>query len=45
LDFHRTPRCVDSASELNQNAIASGLDDAAAVRGNPGIEKRLSKHL
>ena len=45
LDFYRTARCVDSTSELDQHAIASGLDDAAAVRGDPRIDKRLSKRL
>ena len=45
LDFHRTARGIDSTSEFDQHAIAGGLDDATAVRGDPGIDNRLSKCL
>jgi hypothetical protein len=45
LDFHPATRRVDCAGELDQHAIAGGLDDAATVGSNPGIDKRLSKRL
>ena len=45
LNFHRTARCIDRAGELDQHAVAGGLDDATAVRGNPGIDKLLPKRL
>src|ERR1700731_3467417 len=45
LDRHSTARCIDCAGELDQHAIAGGLDDAAAVGGDPRIDKRLSKRL
>ena len=45
LDFHRTARRIDSTGEFDQHAITGGLDDATAVRGDPGIDKRLSERL
>jgi hypothetical protein len=45
LDFHRTARCIDGACELDQHAIASGLDDATAMRRNSGIDERFSERL
>ena len=45
LDFHRTARRIDCACELDQHAVAGGLDDAAAVAGDSGIDKRSSERL
>ena len=45
LDFHRAAHRIDSAGELDQHAVAGGLDDAAAVRGDPGIDERLRSTL
>ena len=45
LDLHRTPRGIDGTGEFDQHAIAGGLDDAAAVGCDPGIDDRLSKRL
>jgi hypothetical protein len=45
LDFHPATRCIDGTGELNQHAIACGLDDAAAMGGNPGIDNRFPKRL
>ena len=32
LDLHGAMRCIDSAGELDQQAVAGGLDDAAVNR-------------
>src|ERR1700687_3198843 len=45
LDFDRTARRIDSTGALDQHAVASSLEDATAVRGNPRFDKRLSKRL
>jgi hypothetical protein len=45
LDFDCAPCGVYGASELHEHAIASSLNDAAAMRGDCGIEKRLSERL
>ena len=45
LDFHRTARRIDCACELDQHAVAGRLDDAAAVAGDLGIDKRLAERL
>ena len=45
LDFYRTARCIDSTCELDQHAITGGLDDATVMRGDSGIDERLSKRL
>ena len=45
LDFHRTARRIDGTGELDQHAVAGGLDDAAAMRGDAGIDQRLPQHL
>jgi len=43
LDFSGTSRGVDGARELDQRAVAGGLDDATAVRGDPGIDNRQAR--
>ena len=45
LDLHRTARGIDGTGEFDQHAVASGLDDATVVRGDPGIDERLSERL
>ncbi len=43
LEFLGTSDGVHRAGELNQSAVAGILDDASAMLGNFGIEKRVSK--
>ena len=38
LHFHRAAHRIDGAGELDQHAVAAGLDDAAAVRRQWGID-------
>jgi hypothetical protein len=45
LDFIGTPGRVHYAGEFHQHAVAGGLDDAAAMRGDCGIDERLSERL
>jgi hypothetical protein len=45
LDLHNATRCIDRAGELDQQAVTGGLDDATAMRGDAGIDKRLSDSL
>ncbi len=45
LHFHRTARRIDGAGELDQHAVAGGLDDAAVMRGDAGIDQGLPEHL
>jgi hypothetical protein len=45
LDFHRAAHGIHSTCEFHQQTVASGLDDAASMRRDCGIEKRLSKRL
>jgi hypothetical protein len=45
LDLRRTSCGVDRASELHQYAITDSLNDTAAMRGDCGIDKRLSERL
>ena len=39
LDFDRATRRIDGAREFDQHAVAGGLDDAAAMRGDGGIDE------
>jgi hypothetical protein len=39
LDFHGAAHSIDSACEFHQGTIPSGLDDAAAVLGDLGIDE------
>jgi hypothetical protein len=43
LDLERASRCIDGTGELHQHAVAGGLDDTAAMRGDRGIDKALSE--
>jgi hypothetical protein len=45
LNFNGTSRGIHRARELDQHAVAGGLDDASAMRGDGGINQRLSEHL
>jgi len=45
LYLHRATRCINGAGELNQHAVAGGLYDAASMRCDSRIDKRLSKRL
>ena len=45
LDFDRAAHRIDGAGELHQHAVAGGLDDAAAMRGDTGIDQRLAQRL
>jgi hypothetical protein len=45
LDLHCASCGVDGAGELHQHAITGSLDDTAAMRGDCGVDKRLSERL
>ena len=45
LDLDGASHRIDGAGELDQHAVAGGLDDASAMLGDGGIEKRLSGGL
>ena len=45
LNFDRAAGGIDGAGEFHQHAIAGGLDDAAAMRGDRGINKGFSGRL
>ena len=45
LDFRRALHRLYHAWELGQQAVAGGLDDAAAVPGDGGIDQRSSDRL
>src|SRR3954454_10082819 len=45
LDFDRTARRVHRTRKLDQHAIAGGLDDAATMRSDRGIDNDLSSCL
>jgi hypothetical protein len=45
LNLDRASCGVDGAGELHQHAVASGLDDTAAMSGDGRIEKHLSQRL
>ena len=40
LDLDRAAHCVDDAGEFDQCAVTGGLDDAAAMLGDLGIDQR-----
>jgi hypothetical protein len=42
LDFDGTLHGLDDAGELDQRAVAHQLDDAAAMRGDLGVDQFLS---
>ena len=39
LNFHRAAQGFDDAWELDQNAVAGGIGDAAIMFGNLGIDE------
>src|SRR5215472_15217972 len=45
LHLGRAAQCVDDAGELDQEAIAGGLDDAAAMLGDLWVEHRDAQGL
>ena len=45
LNLDCASRCVHGAGELNQHAVARGLDDAAAMLDDLGIDKSFSECL
>ena len=45
LHLDRAAHRIDDAGELDQQAVAGGLDDAAAMLGDLGIDERLSTGL
>jgi hypothetical protein len=45
LDFDRTARGVDRTRKLDQHAVAGGLDDAAAMRSDRGVDNDPSSRL
>jgi hypothetical protein len=45
LNFKATAERVDHAAELDQQTIAGGLDDAAAVPGDRRIEELAAQRL
>jgi hypothetical protein len=45
LKFDRASRCIDGTGEFDQHTVASGLDDAAAMFGDCGVDKRFSESL
>ncbi|MCK1276717.1 hypothetical protein IVB46_15955 [Bradyrhizobium sp. 61] len=45
LNFDGASRCIDGTGKFDQHTVASGLDDAAAMFGDCGVDKRFSKSL
>jgi hypothetical protein len=45
LDLERATRRIDRAGEFHQQAVAGGLDDTAAMRGDRWIDKHLSQRF
>ena len=45
LQLDRAACRIDGAGELDQHAVAGGLDDAAVMRGDAGIDDGLAQHL
>src|SRR6202165_1718347 len=45
LNFGGASRCIDGTGKFDQNTVASGLDDAAAMFGDCGVDKRFSESL
>lgn len=45
LDVDAAARGIDCAGEFCQQSVAGGFDDAAAIRGNGGIDERFSDRL
>src|SRR6266516_6514590 len=45
LNFDGASRCIDGTGKFDQQTIAGGLDDAAAMFGDCGVDKRFSESL
>src|SRR6266446_4382064 len=45
LNFDGASRCIDGTGKFDQHTVASGLDDAAAMFGDCGVDKRFSESL
>src|SRR5262245_31612973 len=45
LNFDGASRCIDGTGKFDEHAIASGLDDAAAMFGDCGVDKRFFESL
>src|SRR6266853_877247 len=45
LNFDGALRCIDGTGKFDQQTVASGLDDAAAMFGDCGVDKRFSESL
>ena len=45
LNFHRTTGRIHGTGELDQHAVAGGLDDATVVRRDAGIDQCLAQHF
>ena len=45
LQFDGAAHRLDGAGKLDQHAVAGGLDEVAAMRGEGGLDKRLSDGL
>ena len=45
LDFDRAAGGIDGAGEFHQHAVTGGLDDAASMRSDGGVDKRFSGRL
>ncbi len=45
LNFDGTAYRIDGAGKLDQHAVAGGLDDAAAMLGDSGVNEGLSDRL
>jgi hypothetical protein len=45
LDVNGTAGSLHGASELDQHAVSSGLDDAAMMFGDGGVDERFPERL
>jgi hypothetical protein len=45
LNFDGASRCFDGTGKFDQHTVAGGLDDAAAMFGDCGVDKRCSESL
>src|SRR5258705_10716563 len=45
LNFDGASRCIDGTGKFDQQTVAGGLDDAAAMFGDCGVDKRSSESL
>ena len=45
LNFDSASRGIDGTGKFDQHTVAGGLDDAAAMSGDGGVDKRFSESL